>query len=56
MDGGVHVDRFLQPIRIKKGWRAEDKKTRPGRARKKARAGSEELDSDGRHLGNQALL
>ncbi|KAK4100757.1 hypothetical protein N658DRAFT_427192 [Parathielavia hyrcaniae] len=45
MDGGAHVDGFLQPIKIRKGWRGEDTTQRPARARKKARAGSEELDS-----------
>jgi hypothetical protein len=45
MDGGVHVDRFLQPIKTRKGWRAEDTTQRTSRSRKKARAGSEELDS-----------
>lgn len=28
MIGGVHRDGFLQPIRVQKGWRAEDTKTR----------------------------
>ncbi|KXX83168.1 hypothetical protein MMYC01_200340 [Madurella mycetomatis] len=51
MDGGVHVDGFLQPIKIRKGWRADDTQRRPPRRRrKKGRAGSEELDSDGRFL------
>jgi hypothetical protein len=45
MDGGVHVDRFLQPIKLRKGWRGEDMTQRPARSRKKARAESEELDS-----------
>jgi hypothetical protein len=45
MDGGVHVDRFLQPIKMRKGWRGDDAQRRPPRSRKKARAGSEELDS-----------
>lgn len=45
MDGGVHVDGFLQPIKMRKGWRREDIQQRPFRSRKKARAGSEELDS-----------
>ncbi|KAK4038380.1 hypothetical protein C8A01DRAFT_37695 [Parachaetomium inaequale] len=45
MDGGVHVDRFLQPIKMRKGWRGDDTQRRPPRSRKKARAGSEELDS-----------
>lgn len=45
MDGGVHVDRFLKPIKLRKGWRGEDAMQRLGRSRKKARAGSEELDS-----------
>jgi hypothetical protein len=44
MDGGVHVDRFLKPIKIRKGWRADDTQQRL-RMRKRARAGSEELDS-----------
>ncbi|KAK4135848.1 hypothetical protein BT67DRAFT_336312, partial [Trichocladium antarcticum] len=43
MDGGVHVDGFLQPIKIRRGWRAEDKRARPARARKRARAGSQAL-------------
>lgn len=51
MDGGVHVDGFLQPIKIRKGWRGYDTQRRPPRSRrKKGRAGSEELDSDGRFL------
>ncbi|KAG7293441.1 hypothetical protein NEMBOFW57_003491 [Staphylotrichum longicolle] len=45
MDGGVHVDRFLQPIKIRKGWRGDDFQQRLTRARKRIRAGSEELDS-----------
>ncbi|KAK4129753.1 hypothetical protein N657DRAFT_653048 [Parathielavia appendiculata] len=45
MEGGLHVDRFLQPIKIRKGWRGEDTTQRHARSRKKARAGSEELDS-----------
>ena len=45
MDGGVHVDRFLKPIKIRKGWRADDSQRRLGRMNKKARAASEELDS-----------
>ncbi|EAQ93719.1 hypothetical protein CHGG_01954 [Chaetomium globosum CBS 148.51] len=45
MDGGVHVDGFLQPIKMRKGWRGEDIQQRPLRSRKKARAESEELDS-----------
>ncbi|KAK3299926.1 uncharacterized protein B0H64DRAFT_379449 [Chaetomium fimeti] len=47
MDGGVHVDGFLQPIKMRKGWRGEDmqQRTRACRSRKKARAESEELDS-----------
>ncbi|KAL2143844.1 hypothetical protein VTI28DRAFT_9986 [Corynascus sepedonium] len=45
MDGGVHVDRFLQPIKIRRGWRGDDAQRRPPRSRKKARAGSEELNS-----------
>jgi hypothetical protein len=45
MDGGVHMDGFLQPIKMRKGWRGEDIQQRPFRSRKRARAGSEELDS-----------
>ncbi|KAK3905078.1 hypothetical protein C8A05DRAFT_13079 [Staphylotrichum tortipilum] len=45
MDGGVHVDRFLKPIKLRKGWRGDDATQRQARSRKKARAGSEELDS-----------
>ncbi|KAL2157164.1 hypothetical protein VTH06DRAFT_6385 [Thermothelomyces fergusii] len=45
MDGGIHVDRFLRPIKIRKGWRGDDIQQRAPRAPKKARAGSEELDS-----------
>ncbi|AEO53093.1 hypothetical protein MYCTH_2293968 [Thermothelomyces thermophilus ATCC 42464] len=45
MDGGVHVDRFLRPIKIRKGWRGDDIQQRSSRVGKKARAGSEELDS-----------
>jgi len=45
MEGGVHADRFLRPIKLRKGWRGEDAVQRPGRSRKKARAESEELDS-----------
>ncbi|GAB1309992.1 hypothetical protein MFIFM68171_00202 [Madurella fahalii] len=51
MEGGVHVDGFLRPIKIRKGWRGDDAQPRPPRSRrKKGRAGSEELDSDGRFL------
>lgn len=35
LDGGVHRDGFLEPVRIQKGWRAED--TRPRAARRTAR-------------------
>lgn len=28
LDGGVHLDGFLQPIRMQRGWRAEDTTTR----------------------------
>ncbi|KAL1837380.1 hypothetical protein VTJ49DRAFT_3939 [Mycothermus thermophilus] len=42
MEDGVHADRFLRPIRIRKGWRGEDAARRPV---KRARAASEELDS-----------
>lgn len=45
MEGGVHVDRFLRPIKVRKGWRAEDKRARPPRSRRRGREGSEELDS-----------
>ena len=45
MDGGVHVDRFLKPIKIRKGWRGDDTQRRMGKVSKKARAASEELDS-----------
>lgn len=31
MDGGIHRDGFLEPIRIQKGWRAEDTKKRAER-------------------------
>ncbi|AEO69950.1 uncharacterized protein THITE_2120715 [Thermothielavioides terrestris NRRL 8126] len=45
MDGGVHVDGFLRPIKVRKGWRGDDVQPRPPRSRKRARQGSEELDS-----------
>ncbi|KAK4144801.1 uncharacterized protein C8A04DRAFT_11230 [Dichotomopilus funicola] len=47
MEGGIHVDRFLQPIKFRKGWRAEDmrQRQRMGRSAKRARMASEELDS-----------
>ncbi|KAL1872962.1 hypothetical protein Daus18300_004102 [Diaporthe australafricana] len=31
MDGGIHRDGFLEPIRVQKGWRAEDTKKRAER-------------------------
>lgn len=39
LDGGVHRDGFLEPIRIQKGWRAEDtaKRARKMTARKRQR-------------------
>ncbi|KAL2148105.1 hypothetical protein VTH82DRAFT_2222 [Thermothelomyces myriococcoides] len=45
MEGGIHVDGFLRPIKIRKGWRGDDLRQRPPRARKKTRAESEELYS-----------
>lgn len=47
MEGGVHVDGFLKPIKIRKGWRGEDvRQRRPARKRAK-RDGSEELGGGG---------
>ena len=67
--GGVHVDRFLKPIRPRKGWRMEDTRRRrtagarnknknknKNRAGREEDAGSEELDSDGWFLKSEALL
>ncbi|KAI6374801.1 hypothetical protein MCOR25_003065 [Pyricularia grisea] len=44
MDGAVHVDGFLKPIKIRQGWRAEDsiKSTR-----RRGRSRRERRDSDG---------
>lgn len=56
MEGGVHVDGFLQPIKIRRGWRGEDETRRQPRSRSKRakeRAGSEELDSGGQFLMNE---
>ncbi|KAJ4290775.1 hypothetical protein N0V88_006524 [Collariella sp. IMI 366227] len=44
MEGGVHVDGFLKPIKFQKGWRGDDTQQRYRRW-KRAREGSEELDS-----------
>lgn len=57
LDGGVHRDGFLQPVRIQRGWRSEDTRTRAKRrtARKRQRnessaeddeSGSRESDSE----------
>ncbi|KAL2015841.1 hypothetical protein VTK56DRAFT_4709 [Thermocarpiscus australiensis] len=59
MEGGVHVDRFLRPIKVRKGWRRGDiqlRRRRRPRKRAGEDAGSEELDLDGRFLGVEGLL
>ncbi|KAK4116674.1 hypothetical protein N656DRAFT_765589 [Canariomyces notabilis] len=60
MHGGVHVDGFLQPIKLRKGWRAEDTQqrlSRKGKGRRSAmgRAGSDELGSDAQYSMRDAL-
>ncbi|EGS17048.1 uncharacterized protein CTHT_0073740 [Thermochaetoides thermophila DSM 1495] len=51
VEGGVHVDRFLKPIKPRKGWRAEDKgpkrvvKRRRGGKKRRCDEESEELDT-----------
>ncbi|TLD26617.1 hypothetical protein PspLS_04362 [Pyricularia sp. CBS 133598] len=52
MDGAVHVDGFLKPIRIRQGWRAEDlvkrrDKGEPGGIRRRGRNRRRRRDSDG---------
>ncbi|TLS29596.1 hypothetical protein PpBr36_00667 [Pyricularia pennisetigena] len=52
MDGAVHVDGFLKPIKIRQGWRAEDftkrrDKGEPGGTRRQGRSRRGRRDSDG---------
>ncbi|ROW18446.1 hypothetical protein VPNG_00440 [Cytospora leucostoma] len=44
LDGGVHRDGFLEPIRIQKGWRAEDTRKR---AKRKASSKRQRQESSG---------
>lgn len=59
LDGGVHRDGFLEPIRIQKGWRAEDTRKRAKRRisskRKRQESSSEDDESDsGRSLSAES--
>ncbi|ROW07874.1 hypothetical protein VMCG_03668 [Cytospora schulzeri] len=48
MDGGVHCDGFLEPVRIQKGWRADDTRQRAKKrtARKRQRNDSSGEDDE----------
>ncbi len=44
MDGAVHVDGFLQPIVIQRGWRGRG--VTPGRSRSRSKSRPRRLDAD----------
>ncbi|KAK0747727.1 hypothetical protein B0T21DRAFT_354969 [Apiosordaria backusii] len=44
--GGVHTDGFLQPIKIRKGWRGDDTAQRQRKFRTKPRVGSRDTDDE----------
>jgi hypothetical protein len=52
MAGAVHVDGFLEPIKIRRGWRGDDARNNPspkrrrGRPRKRQRATGEDASGD----------
>ncbi|KAK4178106.1 hypothetical protein QBC36DRAFT_210196 [Triangularia setosa] len=44
--GGVHIDGFLQPIKIRKGWRGDDAAKRQRKFRTKPRFGGPDIEDD----------
>ncbi|KAK7739907.1 hypothetical protein SLS53_005500 [Cytospora paraplurivora] len=55
LDGGVHRDGFLEPIRVQKGWRAEDTRKRAKRRASSKRQRQESLSEDNGSNSGQSL-
>lgn len=55
MDGAVHVDGFLKPIRARKGWRAEDTGTRKRKRHYRGRRVEESGASEGSGVGEESV-
>ncbi|KAJ0166112.1 hypothetical protein CTA2_8619 [Colletotrichum tanaceti] len=55
MDGAVHVDGFLKPIRARKGWRAEDSGTRKRKRHYRGRRVEESGASEGSGVGEESV-